>query len=67
MLSAIWSGAGQASDIFLLIGAILAGLAALLGFVPPSTNTASPANRYSWASILLAAAVCLIALGLLAV
>lgn len=58
MNAVIWSGATTASDLFLLIAAILAGLAALIVLLrePRAGETA-----------LLPAAVCLIALGLLAV
>ena len=56
MLAVIWSGATTASDVFLLVAAIVAGIDAVIqlaGDVP--------------ALALLPAAVCLIALGLLAV
>jgi hypothetical protein len=55
MLGAIWSGAGTASDVCLLIGAVLAGLDALLVSFRGAPEAA-----------LLPVAVCLIAVGLLA-
>ena len=67
MTAAIWAGAGQASDVFLLIAAILAGLAALSYFLPAATGDAThPARVYPWGSILLAAAVCCFCVGFLA-
>lgn len=55
MNAVIWSGATNASDIFLLIAAIVAGLAAVIaGLKVPE-------------SALVPAAIALIALGLLAV
>ena len=56
MLGVIWSGAGNAADIFLLAAAIVAGLAAVLAVVT--------ARDIGYA--LTNVAVCLIALGLLA-
>lgn len=59
MLSVIWSGAADASDVFYLIAAILAGIAALLYLVGDRVVSALPMG-------LTAAALCLLALGLLA-
>jgi len=56
MLATIWSGAGSASDVFMLIAAVLAGLDAVLRIVNGELVLA-----------LLPAAVALVALGLLAV
>lgn len=71
MLSIIWSGAGSASDTFFLIAAILAGVATLLHLVHAPAASAEGDTRsiatWPWATIFLNAAVCLIALGLLAV
>lgn len=55
MLSAIWTGALTASDIFLLCAAIVAGLAAALDVAGEAPQSA-----------LIPAAVALLALGLLA-
>lgn len=57
MQAVIWAGATNASDVFLLIAAIVAGLA---------TITTLFVGRDAMAS-LIPAAICLIALGLLAV
>lgn len=59
MLSTIWTGANNASDIFLLVAVILAGIAALIRAVPSMPDHPS--------GILVAAAICFIGLGLLAV
>lgn len=56
MIGVIWSGAGNATDIFLLIGAVLAALDAVLVALKGAPEAA-----------LLPAAVALVALGLLAV
>lgn len=56
MTGAIWSGATNASDIFWLIGAIVAGIDAIIHV-----------QKASYQIALLSAAVCVIALGLLAV
>ena len=56
MTAVIWSGGATASDIFLLAAAIVAALAAVLAMVK--------AEDVGFA--LINAAVCLIALGLLA-
>ena len=52
--AAIWTGAATASDLFLLIGAIVAGIAAVVALLHDPIVA------------LLPAAVCLVALGLLA-
>jgi hypothetical protein len=56
MLALIWSGAGNASDVLLLVAAIVAGLEAIIHLTGPTPTLA-----------LLPAAVALIAVGLLAV
>jgi hypothetical protein len=56
MLAAVWTGATNASDIFLLIAAIVAGLATIIIALRPGPEAA-----------LVPAAICLIALGLLAI
>ena len=55
MNSVIWTGAQTASDIFLLIAAIVAGLAAIIAAVRAAPESA-----------LIPAALALVALGLLA-
>lgn len=55
MQAVIWSGGATASDIFLLIAAIIAALAAVVALA-----------QQAWVTALLPAAVALIALGLLA-
>lgn len=54
MIAVVWSGATTASDIFLLVAVIVAAVAAVL-------------SKASVPAALLAAAVGLVALGLLAV
>jgi len=69
MLAAIWQGAGQASDVFLLIAAILAGLSALAYFIPPSPRAVADGvgvRSYAWGAVLLSAAVCCFCIGFLA-
>jgi hypothetical protein len=66
MVATIWSGAANASDWFFLIATILAGLAAILHLLPAPTTT-SPAAKLPWTSFLVAAAIALVALGLLAI
>lgn len=56
MNATIWSGATNAADIFFLIAAIVAGLAAVLAVVRQVPDSA-----------LVPAAVALVALGLLAI
>jgi hypothetical protein len=56
MVSVIWAGAGNAADIFFLIGAILAGLYGLFVLF----------GQRDPAAALIPAAICLVALGLLA-
>ena len=56
MNAVIWSGASTASDIFFLVAAIVAGLNAIWLLAKQAPEAA-----------LLPAAVCLVALGLLAV
>ena len=56
MLSVIWSGAADASDVFYLVAAILAGIATILPLIRHSDAEAT----------LFPAAICFIALGLLA-
>ena len=58
MLSAIWTGASNASDIFLLIAAIVAGIATVATLMTPPPNPLGA---------MIPAAICLIALGILAV
>jgi hypothetical protein len=72
MLSTIWSGAGNATDVFFLIAAILAGLATILALVAPTrTHTvdgvAHTNDALAYGVALVPAAICLIALGLLAI
>ena len=55
MLTTIWSGGADASDIFLLIAAIVAGVVAVVELA-----------AQQWVNALLPVAVALIALGLLA-
>lgn len=57
MNAVIWSGANSAADIFFLVAAILAGIAAVLHL------TGSTVER---SDVLVPAALCLTALGLLA-
>jgi hypothetical protein len=52
--AAIWAGAATASDLFLLIAAIVAGLAAIIALLRDPVAALVPA------------AICLIALGLFA-
>ena len=68
MNAVIWSGATNASDIFFLIAAIVAGLAALMALLVHGT-VAEPDGRrvIPWPTALIPAAICLVALGLLAV
>lgn len=54
MLSTMWSSS-DASEVLFLIGAILAAVAVVVGLV-----------QQAWISALIPAAVCLVALGLLA-
>jgi hypothetical protein len=55
MLGIVWSGAGNASDVLLLVAAIVAGLDAILRIAGREPTLA-----------LLPAAVCLLALGMMA-
>lgn len=63
MDAVVWSGAATGSDVFLLIAAIVAGLAALIEVV---VALSSPTGLNAWVNVLVPAAVSLIALGLLA-
>jgi len=56
MIAVVWQGATTASDIFLLVATILAGIAAVIAI-----------TRQAIESALIPAAICFIALGLLAV
>jgi hypothetical protein len=69
MLSTIWSGAGNASDVFFLIAAIVAGLATLLALVTHTRHADGTAPDVTLAvgAALIPAAITLISLGLLAI
>ena len=69
MLATIWSGAADASDVFLLIAAILAAVAVVLDLVgrrPRPTGDGFASAGYFGAGVFVAAAVAFVALGLLA-
>lgn len=58
MLSTIWAGATNASDVFFLIATILAGLATIIRIVPDFPDR--------FAGILMAGAVTFLSIGFLA-